>query len=573
MNKVFVLGLDGATLDVMAPMMSRGELPAFAQMAAHGVHGPLQSVVPPLSPPAWVSFATGKYPGKHRIIGFTRMVPHSYRLQLVTGRDNRAQSLWNLAGRAGKKVIVVNIPMTYPPQPVNGLMISGLDTPDVHSDFTYPASLKDELFSKVPEYKVNLQLGAYLQSDGRRLAALRMILHDIETRHKAVAYLMDQYPWDLFIVKFNNPDIVQHHFWKYMDPAHPDHDPSSREEFRHAIFSVYRKLDDVASSIMEKLGKNCTFVVMSDHGAGPRVNKVVYVNEWLRDKGHLRSVIKREGKGDWLRGKLLEQLHSRGNRSLSFLFRNTSPQVRRFLKDLAPETFSRLSLHFKFSGWLSAIDWSQTAAFLAEQECVRINVKGVYPQGTVEPSDYMTVRDKIIHELKSLRDPETQETVFEDVLTREQAFGIPDDHALPDIQLVTREAKYDITGKLLEGGSLPGKTFVRTEPKTRHANGMHRPYGVFFMAGPECSAGTEMRGLRLVDLCPTILFALGLSLPTDMDGRVIKEAFRKDVLERCPIEYQAEAAEGEAGQDLSDVYSAEEESKVVENLKSLGYMD
>ena len=573
MHKVFVLGLDGATLDVMTPMMSRGELPAFAQMAAQGVHGPLQSVVPPLSPPAWVSFATGKYPGKHRIIGFTRMVPHSYRLQLVTGRDNRAQSLWNLAGREGKKVIVVNVPMTYPPQPVNGLMISGLDTPDVHSDFTYPASLKDELFSKVPEYKVNLQLGAYLQSDGRRLAALRMILRDIEARHRAVAYLMDQYPWDLFIVKFNNPDIVQHHFWKYMDPAHPDHDPGSREEFRNAIFSVYRKLDDVTSSIMGKLGQDCTFVVMSDHGAGARVNKVVYVNEWLRDKGHLRSVIKGRGKGDWLRGKLLRQLYSYGNRSLSFLFQNTSPKVRRFLKDLAPKTFSRLSLHFKFSGWLSAIDWSQTAAFLAEQECIRINVKGVYPHGTVEPRDYVTVRDRIIHELKSLRDPETQETVFEDVLTREQAFGIPDDHALPDIQLVTREAKYDITGKLLEPGSLPEETFVRTEPKARHANGMHRPSGVFFAKGPECNAEVALEDLRLVDLCPTILFALGLSLPTDMDGRVIKEAFRRDVLERCPIEYRDEVAGGETWQEPSNVYSSEEESKLVDNLKSLGYMD
>src|SRR3972149_2608030 len=252
MDKVFVLGLDGATPDIMMPMIERGELPAFEEMIRRGGYGRLQSTIPPISPPAWTAFATGKNPGK--------------------------------------KVILINVPMTYPPKPVNGLLVSGLDTPDIHSDFTYPAVLKQEILSKFPEYRINLHLGGYLQTDRRRKKALQMIFDSIETRYRVACYLMDNYPWDFFIVKFNNPDIVQHHFWKYMDPDHPEYQADSCEEFKKAIFTVYKQLYRVAASIMKRLDPKTTLVVLSDHGAGPRINKTVYLHECLRNNGYLSTV-------------------------------------------------------------------------------------------------------------------------------------------------------------------------------------------------------------------------------------------------------------------------------------------
>ena len=144
MGRVFVLGLDGATLDIMEPMIEAGELPTFREIMKGGCYGRLRSVVPPLSPPAWVSFSTGRLPGSHGILGFTKMLPRSYQMKLVTGQDNRSRTLWDVVGGTGKRVIVLNVPMTYPPKPVNGLLVSGLDTPDLHSDFTYPAELKQE---------------------------------------------------------------------------------------------------------------------------------------------------------------------------------------------------------------------------------------------------------------------------------------------------------------------------------------------------------------------------------------------------------------------------------------------
>ena len=572
MEKVFVLGLDGATPDIMMSMIERGELPAFKEIIRRGGYGRLQSTIPPISPPAWTAFATGKNPGKNGILGFTGMIPNSYRLKLMSGEDNRSKTLWELLSQAGKKVIVINVPMTYPPKPVNGLLVSGLDTPDIRSNFTYPTELKHEIQSKFPEYRINLHLGGYLQTDRRRKKALQMIFDSIRIRYRVACYLMDNYPWDFFIVKFNNPDIVQHHFWKYMDPGHPEYHAESCEEFKQAIFSVYKQLDGVAAAIMGKLDSKTTLVVLSDHGAGPRINKTVYINEWLRNNGYLCKILDKSviSHKRWrsVRNHVKTSLHT----LVSFLFRHTSPEVRIFLKNMMPDAFSRLSLSFKYSGGLSGIDWSKTTAFLAEEECIRMNVRGIYPQGILDEKDYYQCRAEIIRKLKTLNDPETRETVFENVLSREEAFDGSHDNELPDIKLVTREAKYDITGKWFHDGTVQNNIFVKNEKHSRGANGMHRCEGVFFINGPGCLPHNELKNIKIIDVCPTILFQMGIPVPKDMDGTIMKEAFRSDFLTEHSVCYEdmVEKVETRVAQP---VYSVQDESKIVDNLRSLGYIE
>ncbi|HLA48241.1 MAG TPA: alkaline phosphatase family protein, partial [Nitrospinota bacterium] len=130
-KKVFILGLDGATFNILKPMLEKGRLPTFSRIMKEGSHCELNSTIISNSAPAWTSFATGKNPGKHSISGFTRLLPNSYQLKLLSGSDNRAKSLWELLGEHGKQSIVMNIPMTYPPKKINGILISGLDTPSI----------------------------------------------------------------------------------------------------------------------------------------------------------------------------------------------------------------------------------------------------------------------------------------------------------------------------------------------------------------------------------------------------------------------------------------------------------
>ena len=144
-KRVFVLGLDGATFDIIKPLIDEGALPNLAAVMKQGAHAKLNSTILHHSPPAWTTFATGKNPGKHGILGFTRMSPHSYKLDLVYGAHNRAKTMWEVLGETGKKVIVMNIPMTYPPKAVNGILLSGLDTPSTDVQFTHPPDLREEI--------------------------------------------------------------------------------------------------------------------------------------------------------------------------------------------------------------------------------------------------------------------------------------------------------------------------------------------------------------------------------------------------------------------------------------------
>jgi len=222
---------------------------------------------------------------------------------------------------------------------------------------------------------------------------------------------------------------------------------------------------------------------------------------------------------------------------------------------------------------MAGIDWSKTTAFLAEQECVRINLAGSYPQGIVGQEDYVKIRDQVMDALRGIQDPWTGESVFSAVRSREEAFGVSEDMTLPDIQMVTREAKYDISGKLVLEKSLPQGMFVGVEKNARAANGMHRPEGIFFLSGPGCKPNVDVTGTTLTDLCPTILFLLGVPVPTDLDGRIVDEAFEEDFLSRQPREYSERDEQRRVPEESDTVYSSDEEAMLIDNLKSLGYMD
>ena len=192
---------------------------------------------------------------------------NAYKLDLVTGQDNKVKTLWEILSEKEKKVIVMNIPMTYPPKPVNGILISGMDAPSTASNFTYPLEIREELLNAVPDYKIRVYLGGYLTNNQKRLKALDLLKSTIHARTKAVLHLMKNHPWDLFVVRYNNPDNVQHQYWNFMDETHPSHDVNAPNILKDGIKSIYRELDKAVGIIYSNINKeNTTFIIMSDHG-------------------------------------------------------------------------------------------------------------------------------------------------------------------------------------------------------------------------------------------------------------------------------------------------------------------
>ncbi len=562
-KKVFVLGLDGATFDLIDPLIEKGDLPNLERVMREGVRADMNSTIPHHSAPAWTSFATGKGPGKHGILGFTRMMPNTYKLELVYGSDNKARTLWDVAGEKGKKVIVVNIPMTYPPKPVNGLLISGLDAPGTNCNFTYPTGLRKEILDVCPDYKINLHLGGYLQNDRRRIKAVDIIKRATRARLKVVLYLMQKYPWDLFIVRFNSPDNVQHQFWKFMDKNHPLHKENSPEVLKDAIRSVYMDLDKVVGSIHEKIDKdNTTLLIMSDHGAGPCTEKCIYVNEWLRSLGYLSSL---EENGKKKLSSLRRINAALKGKVISFLLRTIPPEVKGLLMKFIPFAASKAATHLKFSG----INWNGTKAFVSEVEGIRINVKSRYPNGTVEAEEYEALRAAIIERVKTLNDPESGDRVFTNVYKREQVYSGESIDEFPDI-ILRPDDRYKISPKLLTEGGVK-ESFLAREEHWRKISGSHRQHGIFIIKGRDYRRGVRLDEVPIVDILPTALYEVGVPLPDDLDGKPVVGAFKEQFLQAHRVE--VETTKDYDATERADIYSEEEKSKLVDSLRGLGYIE
>ena len=214
MSRVFIVGWDGATFDLIKPWIADGQLPHIAQILDDGVHGELRSTLPPMTFPAWTSFMTGKNPAKHGIFDFTRQRPGSYDLEFVNGGQRQAPSFWKLLSDAGRRVISISVPCTYPPEPVNGVMISGFDAPGLggksaraDSRGMYPPELCDELNREIGGHP----MGAFIINEvnrGTPEIGLERMIKVVERKAATAKYLMETRDWDCFMILFGESDGV-----------------------------------------------------------------------------------------------------------------------------------------------------------------------------------------------------------------------------------------------------------------------------------------------------------------------------------------------------------------------------
>lgn len=267
--KVLVIGMDGATWDLLTPWMDAGELPRLRALRDGGVFGTLYSVLPPLSPPAWTTAFTGVNPGSHGIFDFFRLDPDSMKAYTETAASRRVPGIWTLLTDAGRKVGVLNIPMTDPPDPVNGFQVAGLPHPD-SVGYAYPPELEARLHAR--GYRLDRMGEALIQ--GQEGALRDEILDTFRRRRDVALDLEREHPdLDLYWVVFTGTDRIQHFFWKFMEKDHPFYDPAMAARFGDSILDVYRGVDaavgslvDLAAEQAKASGRELAVVVLSDHG-------------------------------------------------------------------------------------------------------------------------------------------------------------------------------------------------------------------------------------------------------------------------------------------------------------------
>jgi len=512
LGKLVVVGLDGATLDIMRPMFAEGRLKNFAKLSQRGATGVLTSTILPLSATAWNTFATGKNPGKHGIYDFSRRVPGTYQHAPTTSRDRGGRTLWQYASDAGRRCLIVNVPLTYPPEPVNGIMISGFPYPEKRRDFALPPETLDEVEKELGITHLHKPSPHFLKpGDERKLVDDMLAITQSQT--KVVRHFMKKESWDLVATVFDATDVVSHFFWQYIDPKNPKYDRKKAEVFGPLFYDVYDSVDTAFGELAADLGPEDNTFVISDHGFGP-VYYAVYMNNWLLDNGYLK--LRRTA------GTRFRRASFRLGITTDFLFRTAKRLGLVGSHTYAYSGKSRsLELAKKLSLSLDDIDWDRSEVYsYGNYGQFFINVRGREPRGMVEPGDrYQKIVGELKEKLRGLRDPKTGRTLFDIIYTKDEIYSGPYFDMAPDIVFFDSTMTYR-AHRLFEFGS---RSMIAPDPIY---SGSHRMDGVLIAGGPDIAQGADPAGARLLDLAPTIAHLLGLPVPSGMDGRVLAGLFR-----------------------------------------------
>lgn len=575
MARVLTIGLDGASFDLIRPWVSQGELPSFARILAGGASGELATTVPPMTFPAWTSFMTGVNPGKHGIFDFTERDPRGYGVRFVNANWRRARTLWQILSDAGKRVAVVSVPVTYPPEPVNGLMISGFDAPGMAGGQAdqrsmFPPSLHQELIDKLGGYVISSNAVALT---GKPDLALQAILATLDQKITCAKYLYQKQPWDFFMVLLGETDLVSHHFWKYHDTTSPLHVTPPSRDCAEAILAVYRKADAFIGDMLAMADPSTTVIVLSDHGMGGCGDTAVHLNLWLAQEGFLsfRQAMRTGSRAaarlspERLVGTTLGTLKRVGLRMLP-------PNLKRWLLRTRPSLVNRVESYLRFG----AIDWSRTTAFAEENPYyppVWINLRGRDPQGTVAPEDYEATRSLLIERLTAWRCPSTGARLVKHVHRREDVYRGPWVHKAPDLLIEWHlEGRHSYVPRLSKPHESPAPVRKLTRAEWDSVkSGSHREAGVLMLHGRGIRRAHAVTGADILDVAPTILYLLGLPLPADLEGTVLEAALEEGLLRSQPRTHAASDA-GSTDSPEAD-YSEDDAEVIEERLRGLGYLE
>ena len=566
--RLVVIGLDAATWTLIRPWIAEGGMPNLARLMNSGVSGSLQSVLPPITPPAWTSFMTGKNPGKHGIFHFVETEHGGYAMNYANATSRRSPTVWKLLNDAGYTVGTMNIPFTYPPEKLKGFQIAGMGTPSESSAFIHPPELRVEVEKHLGAIQLDLRFLGAMSTDERRQQVLAEMEQLDRQWTKAALYLLEHHPQDVMMFVFMSIDTVQHYFWQHMDKEHFLHDPKLAPKFGNAVRQVYERLDAAAGQILDRLSPETAVFVVSDHGGGPTVDRTIFLNRYLAQLGLLHY-----------KQSAVSPLRKLGTRILragfSALRSTLSSRQKSKLAELFPTLRKQSELAYSS---FTAIDWSRTKAYcsevLASPPSIWINLKGVKPQGIVAPADYDSLVTFITEKLAQLKDPRNGRPVINRVYRRDEVFHGPFAHEGADLILDwwNENSLFSTEPSFPEETDKPALVIREHKPsEVSEWGGTHRRAGILVARAPAFNQAIEISEPQLIDVAPTILHLLGTAVPEDMDGRVLVEAFRPEFLATHPV--KAGAAVGTSESDASSGYTEEESAKVEERLQALGYLE
>jgi predicted AlkP superfamily phosphohydrolase/phosphomutase len=451
--KILVIGLDCAAPELL---LGDDQLVNFRRLMEFGCYGRLESVIPPITVPAWMCMATSQDPGSLGIYGFRNRTDHSYDgLGIVNSRSIQELAIWDQVAREGGRANIIGVPPSFPPRKVNGISVGCFLTPDTSKDvYTHPARVGSEIAALVGSYPVDVK---GFRTNNKTW--LKDEIYAMSRKHfEVVRHYLQHSEWDFFQFVEIGLDRIHHGFWKYHDPQHVLHEPGSA--FEHTIRDYYRYLDEELGRILELLSDDTVVLVVSDHGA-QRLDGGFCVNEWLIRQGLL--------------------------------------VLREHPQQITP--FSKLE-----------IDWDKTRVWSEGGYYARVffNVKGREPRGTIEPEAYERFRD----EIKAMFEATTDESgrLLGTLVYKPEEIYRTTRNVAPDLI-----AHFGGLYWRSIGGVGYDRIHVQ-ENDSGPDDCNHAQFGSMILAASNCPLRGEIHGAHLLNIAPTLLELGGYDIPSSMQG-------------------------------------------------------
>jgi predicted AlkP superfamily phosphohydrolase/phosphomutase len=524
MPRVLLVGWDGADWRILDPLLEQGALPNLAALIDRGAKGILRSTIPTHSWAAWPSFLTGVDPADHGVYDILENVPGTHKQYPVTYKSIKERTFLPDLSAAGREILMVNVPLTFPPPEIKGRLIAGGVLPKGRA-FTHPSTLADKLEKAGAPWPINGM--SWTTYRNRPDAFLDEVNTVTRARIKAMERLADS-DWDLGCFVFFATDRVQHCLSEYLSPDHPDYPTRSKEKVAEKVRDVYRMLDEALGSLLSRTRDDDLVLFISDHGF-QSCTRAVHMDHLLRHLGFLQFSASQAVLGPLQWG---------------------------WARKVARKAYDMLGLHGKVS-LPQSVNWARTRAYTSIRstgEGVSVNLTGREVGGIVAPEDFERVRDELADRIAAFRDPVTGRSPVKRVWRREEVFKGKFLDRAPDL--------------LFEPAELYSLTHAKSMVESADwVSGDHRIEGVIVAAGPNVAAGAFAEPPNLVDVAPTVLAALDAPASVAHTGRVLTSVLGAEAAVRAGATSAADAQD--EGQAVGDVEAEEME----EHLRGLGYLE
>lgn len=510
MTQLLVIGLDGATWSLIKNFVKKGYLPTISKLMGEGIHGDLESSLPPVTFPAWKCYSTGKNPGKLGVYWWMNIDVTNKKHIVNNSKSFKSREIWDYFSEKGLPCCIVGMPTTYPPKKINGCMVSELPTDELN--YTYPFDLSAELKKEIG---YNCNESNYHGADKLSVAHERSEM--IKQRFSATKHLIKKYNPDFINLTIFHIDNIQHFYWKYME--------ANDAKFGNVIIDAWKLIDAEISELLNEFDSDLNIVLMSDHGF-TSLKAVFDMDAWLMENQYLS--IKKETFG---LNNIINIIHRMGLSKLAIsIIKNltTLPLIGKVVPSIN---------EIAASGLENMVDWDVSKTITLPQGLIYIN------KSVVGISEYENFRNLLVGKISSIENPKTGEKLAKHVYKKEDIYTGKYLSQAPDIVILPNEG-YEIyhrrnVDKIWD-----------FSPEEDGWSGIHKLHGIFLAHGPDIKQNANIEGARIIDLAPTILHMYGVPIPRDMDGRVLTEIFREDSeMVQREIVYEEDKTKAEMNKD------------------------